>query len=143
MNSQKEFQYSNAMIYFLVHTLNCLIGRTLIGLEEYTNAQRELLANNVTEANTLNRLQVVFKNESASVTAKANSIKVSLMQFEGLNKEIFKFPSRQVTRKFLKEYIVNYENQSKNSSVLSHEGNREDTLLLLRIVWAVGQSFAG
>lgn len=131
------------MIYFLVHTLNCLIGRTLIGLEEYTNAQRELLANNVTEANTLNRLQVVFKNESASVTAKANSIKVSLMQFEGLNKEIFKFPSRQVTRKFLKEYIVNYENQSKNSSVLSHEGNREDTLLLLRIVWAVGQSFAG
>jgi hypothetical protein len=50
------------MIYFLVHTLNSLIAKTLVGLEEYTNAQRELLVNNTAEANTLNRLQVVFKN---------------------------------------------------------------------------------
>lgn len=94
-----------------------------------------MLASNPTEAQAVNKLQVVFRNEAAAVSAKANSIKVTLMQCETLSKEVFRFPQRPVLRKFLGEYIQRYEVGSKGATVLGTDGNREEALFLLRVVW--------
>jgi hypothetical protein len=39
-----------------------------------------MLGSNPNEAQAVNKLQVVFRNEAKTVSAKANSIKVTLMQ---------------------------------------------------------------
>lgn len=57
------------------------------------------------------------------------------MQCETLSKDVFRFPQRQVIRKFLGEYLQNYEAGSKEVTALNGEGNKEDTLFLLRVVW--------
>ena len=93
------------------------------------------MAANPPEAQATNKLQVVFRNEAQIVSGKANSIKVALMQCETLSKEVFKFPQRQALRKFLGEYVQAYEAGSKDSTSLSNDGNREETLFLLRVVW--------
>jgi hypothetical protein len=93
------------------------------------------LAANPPEAQATNKLQVVFRNEAQIVSGKANSIKVALMQCETLSKEVFKFPQRQALRKFLGEYVTAYEAGSKDSTCLSNDGDREETLFLLRVVW--------
>jgi hypothetical protein len=62
LDSQKEFQYSNSIIFFLAHTLSSLVTENLSRIDEYVLTQRDLLMNNPAEANSLNKLQVVFKN---------------------------------------------------------------------------------
>lgn len=131
----KEHQYSNAIMYFLVHTLASMATHGLSNLEVFHEDNRDLLAANPSEAQTVNKLQVVFRNEATAVSAKANSIKVTLMQCETLSKEVFRFPQRPVLRKFLGEYLQRYEAGSKGSTGLGGEGSREEALFLLRVVW--------
>ena len=80
LQSQKDYHYSNAVIYFLVHTLSVLVTRNLSKLEEYQKQKQQFLAVNQPQAKSLHKLQVVFNNEAKSLTTKTNSIKVSLMQ---------------------------------------------------------------
>lgn len=61
------------------------------------------------------------------------------MQSPSLSKEVFKFPSRPVLRKHLKQYIDQCELHSAGVTGLKSEGSREDTLFLLRVVWGVAQ----
>jgi hypothetical protein len=109
----KDFMYSNSIVYFLVHTLSVLAGQNLARLEGYVGEQQDLLAANPCEAETLNKLQVVFRNELGAVRGRANSIKVTLMQCETMSKEVFRFPGRAVLRKYLGEYLGQYEGQSR------------------------------
>lgn len=62
---------------------------------------KDLLTASPHEAQSINKLQVVFKNEAKSVSVKANSIKITLMQCETLPKDVFKFPQTQIVRKYL------------------------------------------
>jgi hypothetical protein len=90
---------------------------------------------NPQQADQLKRMQVVFANEATNISSKANSIKITLMQCETLNKEIFKFPQKQVIRKFLGNYLKDFEAASKGSTMLSNEGKKEDSTFLLKVVW--------
>lgn len=142
LESQKDFQYSNTIIYFLVHTLSLLVTRTLSKIEEFSQYNQEFLSHNEDLANAVHKLQVVFKNEAVSLTAKTNSIKVTLMQCPTITKDVFKFPAKPTLRKHLKEFIDKYEAASKGVTMLSPDGNREDTLFLLKVVWGVAQGVA-
>ena len=59
------------------------------------------------------------------MTARANSIKVTLMQCESLSQEVFKFPARSIVRKYLGEYLSQYENESKGTTKLNGDGSRD------------------
>ena len=109
LDCSKEFQYSNAIMYFLVDALSSLTTHGLASLEAFSEANRGVLASSPNEAQSINKLQVVFRNEAKTVSMKANSIKVTLMQCETLSKEVFKFPQKPVVRKFLGEYLKAYE----------------------------------
>jgi hypothetical protein len=135
LDSSKDYQYSNAIMYCLVHALSSLATQAQTRLDSFAEANRDMLAANACEGQAAKKLQVVFRNEAQTVSGKANSIKVTLMQCETLSKEVFKFPQRQAVRKFLGEYVVGYEAGSKDSTALSAEGSREETLFLLRVVW--------
>ena len=125
-------------IYFVVHTLGALVTRNLSKLEDYLIEKKSFLGSNESEAKALHKLQVVFKNEDKNLTAKTNSIKVTLMQ-SPMPKEVFKFPAKAVIRKHLKEYVSAFEANCKEVTALNTEGDREETALLLRVVWAVAQ----
>lgn len=62
------------------------------------------------------------------------------MQCPTLTKEVFKFPHKPVLRKYLKEYIDNYEINSKGVTGLTTEGNKDETTFLLRVVWGIAQA---
>jgi hypothetical protein len=139
LESTKEYYYSNTVIYFLTHTLSTLVSRNQAKLQHYLQDNQDFLARNETEAKALHKLQVVFNNEATALTARTNSIKVSLMQCPTLNREVFKFPAKGVLRRHLKEYVEKFEGSSKGASQLNGEGEREDTAFLLRVVWSVAQ----
>ena len=80
LECNNDFQYSNTIVYFLVHTLASLTESTLHSIEEFATAEKATLEENPIEQETLNRLSVVFRNESESVKTRANAIKVALMQ---------------------------------------------------------------
>ncbi len=61
------------------------------------------------------------------------------MQCPTLNKDVFKFPSKPILRKYLKNYITQYELSSKGITTLSGDGNKDDTAFLLKIIWGVAQ----
>ena len=82
---------------------------------------------------------MVFTNEAKALTAKTNSIKVSLMQCPTLPREVFKFPAKPVLRKYLKQYVDSFELHSPGVTMLNGDGSRDDTAFLLRVVWAVAQ----
>ena len=105
LESQQEYHFSPAILYFLVHTLSVLVTRNLSRLEQYLRDKEEFLTANEAEAKALHKLQVVFRNEVKALTVKTNSIKVSLMQVPSISKEVFKFPQKPILRKHLKEYV--------------------------------------
>ena len=131
----KDFQYSNTIVYFLVHTLALLAETTRSTIQEFATAEQATLDQNPTEQATINRLLVVFGNEAESVKTRANSIKVALMQGDVISKEVFKFPQRPVLRKFLRQYVEHYEEGSPGVTALTHDGNPVEVVFLLRVVW--------
>lgn len=139
LDSEEEHHYSHAIIYFLVHTLSVLVSRNLSRLDAYIEEKQPFLNSNEAEAKSLHKLQVVFKNEANALTSKANSIKVSLLQCPSIDKEVFRFPSKPVLRKYLKEYVRLFEETSKGVTSLDGEGSREETAFLLRVVWSISQ----
>lgn len=62
LDSTKEYQYSNAIMFFLVHTLSTLATQGLTKLEQFSEENKELLSANPNEAQITNKLQVVFRN---------------------------------------------------------------------------------
>lgn len=46
LESPKDFQYSNSIVYFLVHTLSLIVTRTLRRIEEFSQLNQEFLLGN-------------------------------------------------------------------------------------------------
>lgn len=80
LDTTKDHQYSNAIMYCLVHALSSMATKALDRIGHFAEDNKDLLAGNPSEAQATNKLQVVFRNEAQTVCGKANSIKVTLMQ---------------------------------------------------------------
>lgn len=62
LDAPKEYQYSNAIMYCLVHALSSMASKSLEKIGQFTEDNRDLLGSNPPEAQATNKLQVVFRN---------------------------------------------------------------------------------